>query len=213
MNRIRTPQMKPPPATGLTAALLIVSLALAGSTPALAAESPSPSTSPSRDYAVQWALLQGVRADGDGAGHGTEASEASEATDVAESAGEEALEWDFRWDVRKDAKELVELFRLSSLETLQQGRSLLGGDRGSLSVGAGEGEERIEIDLSLSIAPFEHEDETFDAARTTVSIRRGGQELSRPTLVNKLGERAIVTTVEPATQVVIYIVIQVDPVE
>jgi len=161
---------------------------------------------------LQWALLQGVQA-GDEGGEGQ-----AEAAASADVAGTKAPEWDFHWDIRRDADELVELFRLSSLETLQQGRSLLSGDRGTVTVGEGEGEARLEVKISVSIEPFEHEEEVFDAARATMSIRRGGEEVSKPTVVTRLGERAIVTTGMwdrrgKERKEVLYIVIQVDPVE
>jgi hypothetical protein len=148
-------------------------------------------------FAVQWALLSGVPGEG--------ASDAASRGRL-DMAGKEALEWDFR----RDAEELRELFDLTSITVLQQGRHLFSGTTGRVDVGTGEGGERVDVGVTLTIEPYEIEGKVERVARAAFTIRQGGEMAAAPMILARLGERAIVTTGRPEGGAILYLVIQVD---
>ena len=146
---------------------------------------------------LQWAILQGAR----------DVSLAVDRLATSDEAGRELLEWDFR----RDDEELIELFQLASITTLQQGKNRFTDGGGPVSIQAGEDDEKVDVEISLSIQSMEHQGEDLEVARAAFVIRRGGEVIAAPVIVTKLGDRAIVTSHLPEEESLLYLVLQVDP--
>ncbi|MEM7482339.1 MAG: hypothetical protein AAF481_14275 [Acidobacteriota bacterium] len=159
----------------------------------LAAVEGSPSVG---KYILRWALLQGQR----------DLAESNEP--ASNPGGEELLDWDFR----RDDRELIEIFRLASVETLQQGVHRISGAEDDFSITVGKGANRIRIEGSVVIESREDSREALRVARFAFKFFRQENLLFAPMVLALLGERAMLVNDGGPSEALICLVVQVDPV-
>ena len=146
------------------------------------------------EHIARWAVLLGHRDPGVGAAN------------ADSGASDELIDWDFR----RDDAELLEMFELVSIETLQHGRHRFSGATTESSITAGRGESKVEIEATVGVEMFDGESGSIPAFRCRFVIRRGDEVLSAPMVVSELGQRAIVASGADDGQTILYIVMDVD---
>lgn len=147
----------------------------------------------SREFNLQWAVLQGVR----------DFTHDARGGNLAVSG---LLEWDFRSGTIND------YFPHDVVGSLQQGSKYFVGEKGVLSLHAGELLEPLDIDVSVVVESLKRRQRALQATKTTFSIRRAGKALSSPTVRTELGQRAMASAPGVNGQPPVYILVQVDPV-
>lgn len=146
----------------------------------------------SRQFALQWAVLQSAQDFTQGARRG----------DLAMSG---LVDWDFR------SGTLYDHFPNDVIGSLQQGNKYFYGESSTLSLRAG-GSDPIDIDVSVLVESLKRQWRSLEAAKTKFVIRRGGRLISAPTVRTELGQKAITSTPSGDGTPPIYVLIQVDPV-
>lgn len=178
----------PRPTTPLFMTLILVAFALAllPTTPPARAE-----TSEDQVLLLRHALLVG----------GRDASQVPIAGEArsAEELGQLLVDW----EPGKETEEIRELFALEGLSEVMRQALVLpvaGGQSNSVYV-----QDGVSFEISFDVRPEEGE-----AVAANVEIRRDGSLVSAPTVKTPLGERAIVSTANRATETFMFLVLEVD---
>ena len=178
----------PRPTTPLFMTLILVAFALAllPTTPPARAD-----TSDDQVLLLRHALLVG----------GRDASQVPVAGEArsAEELGQLLVDW----EPGKETEEIRELFALEGLSEVMRQALVLpvaGGQSNSVYV-----QDGVSFEISFDVRPEEGE-----AVAANVEIRRNGSLVSAPTVKTPLGERAIVSTANRATQTFMFLVLEVD---
>ncbi len=132
-----------------------------------------------------------------------------EPQDHNESPADELLTWDYQ----RDNAELERLFGLESIHTLQLGSSRLPAEGGRFSATATYGESNLTVRVSAEKRTDLAVPSTGDAEPVIffrVEVWRDDELLSAPTVANRFGERAIVTSALSDKPTLLWIVLQAD---
>lgn len=128
------------------------------------------------------------------------------------------------WDFDRDNDELMKLLGLRAIHTLQHSSVQLDRDQGEVGISTTAGEKKIDVEMRLEVFRPESPDQGLDEAPNDASndagqapyatlwfqVKSAGELLSAPTVSNRLGQRAIVSTLADDKSWIIFLVVEVD---